>query len=67
MVLTSTRGNISNGTNIVLGTFSSHFVFEVLSKISGTMPLEHIVEQDGVVSACMRHKTISDRVSQKHE
>ena len=64
MVLTSSRGNMSN---VVLGTFSSHFVFEVLGKISGAMPLEQIVEQDGIVcSVCVRHKTKLSDTTQEY-
>ena len=43
MVLTNSRGNMSN---VVLGTFSGHFISKVLGS---TMSLEQIVEQDGVV------------------
>ena len=63
-VLTSSRGNMSN---VVLGTFSGHFVFEVLGKIPGAMPLEQVVEQVGIVcSVCVRHKTKLSDTSQKY-
>ena len=54
-------------SNVVLGTFSSHFVSEVLGKISGAMPLEQIVEQDGIVcSVCVRHKTKLSDTTQEY-
>jgi hypothetical protein len=55
-------------SDVVVGTLSSHHIFEVGGKVSGRgrMPLEHIVEQDGIVCPvcqCMSHKTkLSDAV-----
>lgn len=54
-LLTLGSGKMSN---VVVGTLSSHHIFKVGGKISGTMPLEQIVEQDGVVcSVYVSHKT----------
>jgi hypothetical protein len=54
-VLTLGSGKMSN---IVVRTLFGHGIFEVGGKISGTVPLEQIVEQDGVVcSVCVSHKT----------
>lgn len=39
--LTLGRGNVSN---VVFGSLSGHRILEVGGKISGRMPLEHIVE-----------------------
>ena len=60
-VLTLGSGKMSN---VVIGTLSGHHVFEVAGKISGRMPLEQIVEQDGVVcSVGVSHNTkLSDAV-----
>ncbi len=41
-------------SNVVFGTLSGHHILEVGGKISGTMPLEQIVEQDGVVCSGLR-------------
>ena len=54
-VLTLGSGNMSN---VVFGTLSGHHILKVGSKVSGTMPLEQIVEQDGVVClGCISRKT----------
>ena len=60
-MLTLDSGKMSN---IVFGALFSHHIFEVAGKISGKMPLEQIVEQDGVVcSVCVSHKNeLSDAV-----
>ena len=50
----------STMSNVVVGTVFGHHVLEVGGKISGTMPLEQIVEQDRVVCSVCRgasHKT----------
>ena len=53
-VLTLGSGNISN---VVSGTLSGHHILKVGGKVSGTMPLEQIVEQDGVVClGCVSRK-----------
>ena len=53
-MLTLGSGKMSN---VVFGTLSGHHILEVGGKISGTMPLEQIVKQDGVVcSVCVGHK-----------
>ena len=54
-VLTLGSGRMSN---VVFRTLSGHVILEVGGKISGTVPLKQIVEQDGVVcSVCVSHKT----------
>jgi hypothetical protein len=60
-VLTLGSGKMSN---VVFGTFTGHLIFKVGGKISGTVSLEQIVEQVGVVcSVCPSHKTkFSDAV-----
>ena len=54
-------------SNIVFGTVFGHHILEVGGKISSTMPLEQIVEQDRVVClVCVSHKTkLSDAVQVK--
>lgn len=51
-------------SNVVFGIVFGHHVLEVGGKISGTVPLEQIVEQDRVdCSVCVSHKTkLSDAV-----
>jgi hypothetical protein len=54
-VLTLGSGKMSN---VADGTLSVHHILEVGGKISGTMRLEQVVEQDWVVcSVCVSHKT----------
>ena len=54
MVLTFSRGNMNN---FVFATLSGHHIFELAGKISGGMPLEKVIQQDGVVcSVGVRHK-----------
>ena len=54
-MLTLGSGNISN---VVSGTLSGgHHILKVGGKVSGTVPLEQIVEQDGVVClGCVSRK-----------
>ena len=48
----------SNMSDVVFGTVPGHHVFELAGQISGGMPLEQVIQQDGVVcSVCVRHKT----------
>jgi hypothetical protein len=58
-VLTLGSGKMSN---VVFATLFGHHIFEVGGKISSTMPLEQIVEQDGVIySICVSHKNETSR------
>jgi hypothetical protein len=50
-VLTHGSGKMSN---VVFGTLSGHHILEVGGKISGTVPLEQIVEQVGIVCFGLR-------------
>ena len=54
MVLTVSRGNMSN---VVFRTVCGHHIFKLAGKISGSMTLEQVVQQDGIVcSVCVRQK-----------
>ena len=70
--LNSTALTLGSGkmSNVVLRTLCYHHILEVEDKISDTVPLKQIVEQDGVVSSvCVSHKTKildSVRVSSNH-
>jgi hypothetical protein len=64
MVLTVSRGNMSN---VVFGAVCGHHISKLAGKISGSMPLEQVVQQDGVVcSVCVRHKTKLSDTLQVH-